>query len=279
MLDIIDLTKKYKNITAVNGINFTISDGEVFGLLGPNGAGKTTTVRMISTITPKTSGDIVINNESINRNLTALKIKIGVVPQHNNLEKEMTAWENLEVHGLLYRMPKVKRRKKIEEMLDFTELTERKDHLVNTFSGGMKRKLMIARALLHEPEILLLDEPTVGLDAGARRKIWDLMKQLKSGGLTVLLTTHYIEEAEALCDRVGLINNGKMIRIDTPKNLIEDVGKFTVECFKDGKTTEEFFDIREEAIDYAVDLDGIVQIRPSNLEDVFLKMTNRRVES
>jgi ABC-2 type transport system ATP-binding protein len=278
MLEIKNLTKVYKNVTAVDHLDLTIKDGEFFGLLGPNGAGKTTTVRMISTITPKTSGEIVIDGESIDRNLTAIKAKIGVVPQQNNLENETSAWENLEVHGILYGISKEKRRKKIEELFEFTGLTDRKDDLAKTYSGGMKRKLMIARALLHEPEILLLDEPTVGLDASARRKMWDLLKRLKSNGLTVLLTTHYIEEAEVLCDRVGLINKGKLLKLDTPWNLIEEVGKVTVEYFKNGETQEEFFRSREEANVYAAELEGDVRIRPSNLEDVFLKFTNRRVE-
>ncbi len=278
MLEIKNLTKEYKTVTAVDHLDLTIKDGEFFGLLGPNGAGKTSTVRMISTITPKTSGEIVIDGASIDRNLTAIKAKIGVVPQQNNLENETSAWENLEVHGILYGINKEKRRKKIEELFEFTGLTERKDDLVKTYSGGMKRKLMIARALLHEPEILLLDEPTVGLDASARRKMWDLLKRLKSNGLTVLLTTHYIEEAEVLCDRVGLINKGQLLKLDTPWNLIEEVGKVTVEYFKDGETQEEFFRSREEANVYAGELEGDVRIRPSNLEDVFLKFTNRRVE-
>lgn len=279
MLNIINLRKEYKNVTAVDGLDLNIKEGEFFGLLGPNGAGKTTTVRMISTLTPKTSGDIVINGESIDRNLTSIKARIGVVPQQNNLENEMSAWENLEVHGILYGMPKEKRRQKIVEMLDFTGLTERKDDVVKTYSGGMKRKLMIARALLHQPELLLLDEPTVGLDAAARRKMWDLLKRLKSKGLTVLLTTHYIEEAEVLCDRVGLIDKGKLLQLDTPLNLIEEVGKVTVEYFDKGETHEEFFPNREEANRYAETLEGDVRVRPSNLEDVFLKFTNRRVES
>lgn len=279
MLNLINLTKKYGSLTAVNKLNLHIESGEFFGLLGPNGAGKTTTVRMISTLTPKTSGDIIINNESMDRNLTAVKIKIGVVPQQNNLENEMTAWESLEVHGMLYKMPKTLRKQKIEELLEFAELADRKNDPVGKFSGGMKRKLMIARALMHSPELLLLDEPTVGLDAAARRKMWDLLKRLKSNGLTVLLTTHYIEEAEALCNRVGLINGGSLVELDTPENLIEKVGKFAVENFVNGETKEEFFETREKAVEYAAALQGSVNIRPSNLEDVFLKLTNRRVES
>lgn len=279
MLELIDLTKKYGSLTAVDNLNLTLEKGEFFGLLGPNGAGKTTTVRMISTLTPKTSGDIIIDSRSMDRNLTEVKIMIGVVPQHNNLENEMTAWENLEVHGMLYKMTKTERKERIKELLEFTELAERKDDLVNKYSGGMKRKLMIARALMHGPRILLLDEPTVGLDASARRKMWDLLKRLKSNGLTVLLTTHYIEEAEALCDRVGLINDGKLVELDAPKKLIEKVGKFVVEHFINGETKEEFFETREDAVEYAAVLHGSVNIRPSNLEDVFLKVTNRRVGS
>lgn len=279
MLHLTNLAKKYGSLTAVNNLNLNIKKGEFFGLLGPNGAGKTTIIRMISTLTPKTSGNIIIDNESMDRNLTAIKIMIGVVPQHNNLENEMTAWENLEVHGMLYKMPKVLRKQKIEELFKFTELLDRKDDLVSKYSGGMKRKLMIARALMHTPKMLLLDEPTVGLDAGARRKMWDLLKRLKCNGLTVLLTTHYIEEAEALCDRVGLINDGKLVELDTPKNLIEKVGKFAVEHFINGETKEEFFETREKAVEYAAALEGSVNIRPSNLEDVFLKITKKRVGS
>lgn len=277
MLNIRNLTKKYGSLTAVNELNLEIPKGEFFGLLGPNGAGKSTTIRMISTLTPSTSGDIIINNKNMDRNLKEVKMKIGVVPQGNNLEVEMTAWENLELHGRLYNMPKDVRRKRIEELLEFTELTKRADDLVKGFSGGMKRKLMIARALMHNPDLLLLDEPTVGLDANARRKMWDLLKTLKEQGLTVLLTTHYIEEAEVLCDRVGLIDGGRLMQLNSPKKLIEEVGKYTVEYFENGETKEEFFQQREDAAKFAAELQGSVNIRPSNLEDVFIKLTNRRV--
>ncbi|AFV10596.1 Nod factor export ATP-binding protein I [Thermacetogenium phaeum DSM 12270] len=277
MLVIKDLVKKYGDITAVDHLNLEIGKGEFFGLLGPNGAGKTTTVRMISTLTPMTSGSISIDGQSPDRNLTSVKLKIGVVPQHNNLESEMTAWENLEMHGRLYNMPKAIRRKRIVELLEFTELSDRAGDLVKTFSGGMKRKLMIARALMHRPELLLLDEPTVGLDPAVRRKIWDLLKSLSSNGLTVLLTTHYIEEAEILCHRVGLMDKGKLVELGSPDKLIEKVGKFVVEFFEDGETKREFFETRDDAVVFASKLHGSVKIRSSNLEDVFIKFTNRRV--
>jgi ABC-2 type transport system ATP-binding protein len=279
MLELKNVTKKYGDLVAVNGVDLTINKGEFFGLLGPNGAGKTTTVRMISTITPKTSGEIKVDGVDIDRNLTEIKIKIGVVPQQNNLEVELSAWENLEIHGILYKIPKKERRERINELLEFIGLTDRKDDKVYGYSGGMKRKIMIAKALMHRPEIMLLDEPTVGLDAAARRKMWDLLKSLKEQGLTVLLTTHYIEEAEMLCDRVGMIDLGKMIQIDTPKNLVSEVGEMVVDNFTNGSTVSEFFDSREEANNYANSLDGTVNIRPSNLEDVFVKYTNRRVVS
>lgn len=278
MLTINELTKKYDNLVEVNKLNLNIKRGEFFGLLGPNGAGKSTTIRMISTLTEKTSGDIIINGKSMDRNLLDVKRKIGVVPQGNNLEVEMTAWENMELHGRLYNMPKSLRRKRIKELLEFTELSDRANDIAKNFSGGMKRKLMIATALMHDPELLLLDEPTVGLDATARRKMWDLLKRLKSEGLTVLLTTHYIEEAEVLCDRVGLINSGVLVELNSPKNLIEKIGKFTVEYFKNGETETEFFETREDAVEFASKLDGAANVRLSNLEDVFIKLTNRRVE-
>jgi len=279
VLTINELTKKYDDLVAVNKLNLNIERGEFFGLLGPNGAGKSTTIRMISTLTPKTSGDIIINGKSMDRNLLDVKRKLGVVPQGNNLEVEMTAWENLELHGRLYNMPKELRRKRIKELLEFTELTDRANDIAKNYSGGMKRKLMIATALMHNPELLLLDEPTVGLDATARRKMWDLLKRLKSEGLTVLLTTHYIEEAQVLCDRVGLINGGMLVELDSPEKLIEKVGKFAVEHFQNGETEAEFFETREGAVAFASKLEGAANVRLSNLEDVFIKLTNRRVEA
>jgi len=279
VLTINELTKKYDDLVAVNKLNLNIERGEFFGLLGPNGAGKSTTIRMISTLTPKTSGNIIINGKSMDRNLLDVKRKLGVVPQGNNLEVEMTAWENLELHGRIYNMPKELRKKRIKELLEFTELSDRANDIAKNYSGGMKRKLMIATALMHNPELLLLDEPTVGLDATARRKMWDLLKRLKSEGLTVLLTTHYIEEAEVLCDRVGLINGGMLVELDSPEKLIEKVGKFAVEHFQNGETKAEFFETREGAVEFASKLEGAANVRLSNLEDVFIKLTNRRVEA
>lgn len=277
MLIFENLTKKYGDITAVDDLNLEIGKGEFFGLLGPNGAGKTTTIRMLSTLTAPTSGTISIGGRKMDRNLTEVKAKIGVVPQYINLEGEMTAWQNLELHGSLYGLRKEIRRKRIDELLKFIDLSDRANDLVKNFSGGMKRKLMIARALMHEPEVLLMDEPTVGLDAAVRRKMWDLMKGLNKDGLTVLLTTHYIEEAEILCGRVGLMNGGRLVELDTPQKLVEKTGNFVLECFENGETKSSFFDTRQAAIDCAAGMSWSVNIRPANLEDTFIKLTNRKV--
>lgn len=278
MLVFENLVKKYGTVTAVDNLNLEIKKGEFFGLLGPNGAGKTTIIRMLSTLTPPTGGSIFVEGRKTDRNLTELKAEIGVVPQHMNLEPEMTAWQNLELHGALYGLKKEFRHKRINELMEFIDLADRTHDLVTKFSGGMKRKLMIARALMHVPKILLLDEPTVGLDAAVRRKMWDLMKGLNKNGMTVLLTTHYIEEAEVLCGRVGMMNGGRLIELDTPEKLIEKSGKFVLEYFEKGETKSRFFDSREAAIDSAAGMEGSVNIRLANLEDTFIKLTNRKVE-
>jgi len=273
-----NVTKKYGSLTAVENLILTIKRGEFFGLLGPNGAGKTTTIRMLSTLTVPSSGTILLDGKKIGRNRTEVKAKIGVVSQHQNLEYEMTAWENLELHGGLYGMKRDLRHKRIKELLEFINLEDRAGDVVNKLSGGMKRKLMIARALMHEPDILLLDEPTAGVDAAVRRKIWDVLKGLNKDGLTILLTTHYIEEAEVLCSRVGLMDGGKLIELDAPQNLIEKSGRFVLEYFNQGTTKSRFFDSRDEAIDFAAGMAGNFNIRFANLEDTFIKLTNRKVE-
>lgn len=277
MLIFENLTKKYGDITAVDNLNLDIKRGEFFGLLGPNGAGKTTTIRMLSTLTAPTSGTISVGGKKMDRNLSEVKRKIGVVPQYMNLDGELTVWENLELHGRLYGLPKNIRRGKIEELLKFTDLEDRAEAQARQLSGGMKRKLMIARALMHDPEILLMDEPTVGLDVAIRRKMWDLMKSLNKNGLTVLLTTHYIEEAEMLCERIGLLNGGKLVELDSPQRLIEKAGVYVLDYFENGETKSRFFDTREAALQEATGMEGSVKIRNANLEDTFIKLTNRKV--
>lgn len=279
MIQIEDLVKSYGDLNAVDHLNLAIDQGEFFGLLGPNGAGKTTIIRMMSALTPVTSGNIFIDGVRMNRDESEIKSKIGLVPQHINLELELTVEENLRLHGKLFKMEKEAMNKKIKELLDFTDLYEKKNVIVKKLSGGMKRKLMIARALMHDPDVLLLDEPSVGLDALSRRKVWDLLKALKQNGLTVVLTTHYIEEAEKLCSLVGFIDNGKIVSIDSPENLIKQSGEVALECFdeQNGTTKTYFFHQRQEALEKAKSLKLNFNIRPTNLEDTFIMLANRRV--
>ncbi|MDI3480371.1 MAG: type transport system ATP-binding protein [Tepidanaerobacteraceae bacterium] len=274
-----NLTKKYGNVLAVNNLSLNISKGEFFGLLGPNGAGKTSVVKILCTLTSSTSGEVFVDGIHISRDNSLVKRKLGVVPQYINLEWEMTVWENLELHGRLYKIPVQKRKRKIEELLDFFELASKSKEEVRKLSGGMQKKLMIARALMHDPQVLILDEPTASLDPDIRRKIWDLAKTLHQKNLTVVLTTHYIEEAEMLCERVGLMNEGVLVELGNPKDLIKKAGSFVLEYFVDGKTVREFFATREQAFKRAEALhSSSVNIRETNLEDVFLKLTNRRME-
>ncbi len=277
MIELHQLTKHYGNIVAVDGLDLEIKKGEIFALLGPNGAGKTTTIRMLTMLTRPTGGRALINGYDVMRDLDRVKKEIGVVPQHMNLDQELTARENLELHGRLHRLPAPERRRRIEELLNYVELQDRAGELVSRFSGGMKRRLMIARALMHSPQILFLDEPTVGLDPQTRRKIWDLIRRMNSEGLTVLLTTHYIEEAEVLCHRVGIMDKGRLIALGTPGQLKQRVGEVVVETFKGTDTGYKLFPDRDKALAFAGQLEGDVLIRESNLEDVFVELTGHKV--
>lgn len=270
-----NVVKQYGSLTAVDHLNLEIRKGEIFGLLGPNGAGKTTVMRMTTTLTPLTSGAIRISGEEINRNSVSVKRWVGIVPQANNLENDMTAWENLEYHGRLYGMEKKYRAERIQTLLEFVGMTERQKDIARFFSGGMKRKMMLAKALMHEPELLLLDEPTVGLDASVRRRMWDLLRQLKEQGMTIFLTTHYLEEAQMLCDRVGLIDKGKLASVDTPEHMIAQYGTFVLEYYRNGETRQEFYPDRQQAFDAGANLAVPFQVRETNLEDVFIRLTNR----
>lgn len=260
----------------MKGVSLEIGRGEVFGLLGPNGAGKTTLIRMTTTLTRPTSGSIAIDGRIIGRNTGDIKRMFGVVPQNSTLEREMTAVENLEYHGRLYGMAGTKRRERIKTLLEFTDLDKRRDHKASTFSGGMLRKLMIAKALMHEPEILLLDEPTTGLDASSRRGIWDLLRGLKQKGTTILLTTHYLEEAGVLCDRIGLIDKGTLGKTGTPQDIIQEAGNVVLEYFNAGETIQRFFGTRDEAINAARGIQGDFKIREANLEDAFILLSGKK---
>ena len=277
MISYKNVCKQYGKINAVNGFDLEIPQGEFFGLLGPNGAGKTTIMRMTTALTAMTSGSIEIDGESIHRDLSKTKQRFGIVPQYSNLESELTARENLEYHGRLYSMSSGLRKSRTSELLEFAELSSRANEKANVYSGGMCRRLMIIKALMHNPDFLFLDEPTVGLDVNARRKIWDLLRTLNSRGLTIFLTTHYLEEAQALCHRVGLIDQGELIRLDSPHTIIGQYGKYVLEYFKDSSTEYLFYNDRDAAVKAASGLDSVFQIREANLEDAFIKLTNKRI--
>lgn len=277
MIHIEGLLKKFDDRTAVDHLSLDISQGEVFGLLGPNGAGKTTTIRVLTMLTRPTAGKIVIDGCDISEGEQQIKAVIGVVPQHFNLDSDLTAWENLELHGRLHHMPEDVRKQRIAELLEYVELSDRANDMVQKFSGGMKRRLMIARALLHRPKILFLDEPTVGLDPQVRRRLWELIRRLKGEGLTVLLTTHYIEEAESLCQRVAILEKGKLIALDSPAALCQRLGAYVVEWDEaDGQKTK-FFADRTAASQFTNTLTTTTTLRQTNLEDAFVELTGRKV--
>lgn len=219
VIQVSDLTKRYGEILAVDRISFEVKKGEVFGFLGPNGAGKTTTIRLLTGLSKPTDGKASILGLDINSQIGQIKKHIGVVPEISNLYDELSAMDNLIFMAQLYGVPALERKKKAQDLLKTFRLYERKDSLFRTFSRGMKRALTVACALIHNPEILFLDEPTVGLDVVAARSLRNLIRNLSQQGITIFLTTHYLEEAELLCDRAAIIVKGKILEIDTPQKL------------------------------------------------------------
>ncbi len=277
MIEVIGLTKNYGSIRALDTVSFSIEQGEVFGLLGPNGAGKTTLIRILTTLSRPAAGRCVLDGLNIVENAMEIKRRIGVVPQENNLDRELTAYENLLIYGMLHNVKERKRR--IQEALEAVELWDRRDSVVSHFSGGMQRRLILARALLPEPSVLFLDEPSIGLDPQIRRHMWDVIRQTRKEGRTVVITTHYIEEAEALCNRIGILSKGKLIALDTPRNLKAHIGEYVVESVDEkGKLIQQICRSREEAHEKSRYISTSVTVRKSNLEDVFIQLTGERME-
>jgi ABC-2 type transport system ATP-binding protein len=224
------LTKKFNSLTAVDNISFSVKHGEIFAFLGPNGAGKTTTIKMLTTLLKPTSGSLQINGYDVLKDQDNVRKSFGIVFQDQSLDNELTAFENMEFHGVLYGVPKALRRQRIEQLLKFVGLWDRKDSLVKTYSGGMRRRLEIARGLVHHPKVLFLDEPTLGLDPQTRNNIWDHILGLnKEEGMTIFFTTHYIEEAEKVASRVAVIDQGKIISMGTSAKLKKDTKTKTLE--------------------------------------------------
>jgi ABC-2 type transport system ATP-binding protein len=231
-INITSLTKKYDKILAVDKINLTIKKGEIFGLLGPNGAGKTTTLMMLSTLLKPTSGKATVNGFDVMREPAKVRESIGMVFQDPSSDEMLTGYENLKLHALMYDVPLKDINRKINDVLALVDLNERKKDIVKKYSGGMRRRMEIARGLLHQPQILFLDEPTLGLDPQTRERIWDYIENLaKNMNMTIILTTHYMEEAENLCDRIAIIDHGKIIALDSPANLKRALKGDTV-CLK-----------------------------------------------
>ncbi|MBR4164944.1 MAG: ABC transporter ATP-binding protein [Lachnospiraceae bacterium] len=279
MIELNGLTKKFGDFTAVDELNLRVETGEFFGLLGPNGAGKTTTISMVSTVLLPTSGEILVDGKKLDRKASEQKRKLSVITQEYSMRQDMTMDEVMEYQARLYMLPKREWKPKADELLEFTGLTEYRRRTVRHLSGGMKRKLMICRALLIEPQILLLDEPTAGMDAISRRQMWNLLRRLNERDITIILTTHYMEEAQALCDRVALINRGKLQKLDTPQALIEELGAFAVDETSEDSLKSRYFSTRQEAIAYLQTADHSAMLRQTTLEDVFVECAGRKLDS
>jgi ABC-2 type transport system ATP-binding protein len=223
-IEVEDLTKRFGDFVAVDRIRFSVAEGEIFGLLGPNGAGKTTLIRMLTTLTPPTEGTAKVAGHDVRKDPNGVRNSIGVIPQALTSDPELTAEENLSIHAKLYAVPSERRQALVHELLESVDLVRFAKSLVGTFSGGMRRRLEIARGLVHSPKILFLDEPTTGLDPVSRTNVWEMIEKLKKqSSLTILLTTHYMDEADKLCDRIAIVDHGKLAALDTPTRLKDSV--------------------------------------------------------
>jgi lipooligosaccharide transport system ATP-binding protein len=294
------LTKRFGDLVAVDGVDFDVHVGEAFGFLGPNGAGKTSTMRMIACTSPVTAGTLSVVGMDPGRDATRIKGRLGVVPQLDNLDAELTVLENLLMYARYFDIPGAEARRRADELLDFVQLTERAHDQVDPLSGGMKRRLTIARALINEPELILLDEPTTGLDPQARHLVWDRLYRLKSRGATLVLTTHYMDEAEQLCDRLVVMDHAKIVASGSPRQLIEQHStrevlelRLTdaVRSTLDGRLddlAERVEELPDRILLYAADGEQALEhvhareipiesalVRRSTLEDVFLRLTGR----
>jgi len=292
-----NLSKHFGDIVAVDRINFSVRKGECFGLLGPNGAGKSSTIRMITCSSPLTSGELLVHNMSVKDQQRLIKTHIGIVPQNDNLDPDLPVKQNLEIYARYYGLDKHLIRQRVKEQLEIFELSDRANSPIDSLSGGMRRRLLIARALLHNPSILILDEPTVGLDPQARHIVWRQLRQLTKNDVTQVLTTHYMDEAEQLCDRIIVINHGKILAEANPQELIQKyVGNNVLEIQNFSSDIEhlkrsldftiEYENFGDKINIYANDDDLFVitekikisnksNLRKANLEDVFLRLTGQ----
>jgi lipooligosaccharide transport system ATP-binding protein len=294
------LTKRYAGFTAVDAIDFDVAPGESFGFLGPNGAGKTTTMRMIACVSPVTEGTLQVVGLDPARDGSRIRAQLGVVPQRDTLDEELTTRENLVIYGRYFGLPRAESARRADELLEFAQLSERANDQVEPLSGGMKRRLTIARSLINEPRVLLLDEPTTGLDPQARHLVWDRLYRLKQRGVTLVLTTHYMDEAEQLCDRLVVMDKARIVAEGSPRALIERYSTREVTELRFPTGVQETLDgqldgigerierLPDRVLVYADDGDAAVAavharglqpetvlVRRSSLEDVFLRLTGR----
>ena len=300
-----DLTKRYGDFVAVDTINLSVEEGELFGMLGPNGAGKTSTVRMIGCQLPVTAGELRVDGLDVRYHDRAIKARLGVVLQEDNLDPELTVRKNLEVYARYFDIPRATAAARIDEGLDLMQLHDRAGAPIRQLSGGLRRRLVIARALVNEPRILILDEPTIGLDPQARHLVWRKLRQLRGRGITILLTTHYMDEAEHLCDRLVIMDHGHILDEGAPRDLVaRHVGRDALElrlqpgeqqrvldhlrpALRDGVRCEQVEDAlyvlglneqQQQALRALVGDPDRVLSRPANLEDVFLTLTGQALE-
>jgi lipooligosaccharide transport system ATP-binding protein len=298
------LTKRFDGFVAVDSIDFAIEPGEAFGFLGPNGAGKSSTMRMIGCVSPVSAGTLQVLGMDPAHDGPAIRARLGVVPQEDNLDTELTVWDNMLIYGRYFDLPRLVIKERAAELLEFVQLSDRRDSRVDPLSGGMKRRVTIARALVNQPEVLLLDEPTTGLDPQARHLLWDRLYRLKQDGVTLVLTTHYMDEAEQLCDRLVIMDRGRIVAQGSPRDLIaahatREVVEVRYPRGVDQETEvsrlrhlgERVEPLADRVLVYTHDGDatasavennggngGAVLVRRASLEDVFLILTGRTLE-
>jgi len=280
IIEVRDLVVKFGDFTAVDGISFDVKEGEIFGFLGPNGAGKTTSIRTITTIQKYVSGSVKIDGHDIKTDYLEARKLIGIAQQHISLDTELTVRQNLKHHAIMHKIPSKDIDRIIDEKASILGLEDYMDRKVMNLSGGWKRKTAIVCAIIHQPKILLLDEPTAGLDTRSRHMLWELVRKLNLGGTTIFLTTHYIEEAESLCNRVAVIDHGKLIALGTVDELRDRIGRISVETTDDdGKRRIVYFKDMASAKAYSQTLgDKLFNIRRTSLEDVYLELTGGAIQ-
>jgi ABC-2 type transport system ATP-binding protein len=295
-----DLCKSFGSFQAIDHLSLTVQQGEIFGLLGPNGSGKTTTINMISGLSVPTSGSVRVMGYDVSRDSRRIRQMLGSMPQETALYEELSAWTNMDFHADLFGIPRKEKKERITKLLELVQLLDRKDSRVGTFSGGMKRRLALARALLHEPQLIYLDEPTLGVDVQSRRAIWDYILAQRDQGRTVLITTNYLEEAQAICERIAIIDHGKLVAVDTPEHLKQTYGGSVIEVETPQpsreadqlRTIEGVKEVTQDGTHLKITTQGIhniapqiinilsqegeisgISIREPNLDEIFLRLT------